>query len=156
VFDNFGISGGSMLGAIVAPTPFACDLFTYLSAMTGYDYQPGKIDRSDDADYPQIAYTLVSEERNQDLSGPTGLVTAVYQFDVWSPIDTDCYVVADQIRRAFSGFPKQRSFMGATRVQYCVVKNGSGGYVDIGVNNDDGMHRETREVTIWYIEPLPG
>jgi hypothetical protein len=151
MFDNFGVSGGSMLGASPSPSPFTVDLFTYLAAATGYDYQPGKIDRSS-TDYPQIAYVLVSEDRDAVLAGPNGLVNAVYQFDIYSTDPLDCDVAADQLRRALGGY---RGFMGASFVKNCNVKNGRSDYQDIGDAGDDGMHRVIKEVSIWYVESNP-
>ena len=97
-----------------------------------------------------IVYTRITEFESYHMLGPTGLVSARFQFDAWSMSTDKAQALADAVKECLGTFSGQ------------IQLDGSLGYVNVRgiflVNGRDDfdpaslMHRMSRDYFVWYAD----
>lgn len=94
--------------------------------------------------YPALTYSLVSDPRDQDLEGPTGLIEARYQISAWSTSYSDAKAAADEARVALDGFSGVMGVHEVARIAY------EGG-VDL-FDQNERVHQIETDYKVRYFE----
>lgn len=99
-----------------------------------------------------IVYTRITEFESLTYVGPTGLVSARYQFDVWSQSATSATTLALLVKEQFGGYRGQIAFdppspANYVNVQLIEVINGRDEY-----DNEAQMYRVSKDYFVWYEE----
>lgn len=110
---------------------------------------------------PYVTYFLVTAQDGITNDGPLGHISARYQLDCWSPVYADAKRLAKALRDSRGGAATGQRLhgfagvIGGIRVQGVWFENLSDSEeapVDAG---EQGWHRITQELVIWY-EEAPG
>ncbi len=94
-----------------------------------------------------IVYTRVTELESYEYDGPSGLVAARFQFDVWSQSADDAQLLADLVKECLGGFAGQIQLdpPDYVKVQGIFLINGRDDY-----DGAAAMHRMSRDYFVWY------
>jgi hypothetical protein len=99
-----------------------------------------------------IVYNRITENENYKYDGPDGLVSARYQFDVWSRSADNATLLANLVKEQFSGFHGQIMFdppapQNYVNVQLIEIITGRDDY-----DNEKLMYRVSKDYFVWYGE----
>jgi hypothetical protein len=144
-------AGELEVGPPTPPIVFDNELAVWLKAQLGVIAYPVRLPQNRTG-YPLLTYTLVDGDSELNLAGPCGLAWGHYQFDAYSPIYADAYLLMEKLRLALAGY---RGAMGRATVRNANRHRMTGGYDVSPDGSDTGMYRVMNEYTIWYDEVVP-
>ena len=97
-----------------------------------------------------IVYNRITELETYEMLGPSGLVSARFQFDAWSRSADNAMLLANLVKEQFGGFAGQIMFdppspSNYVNVQLVELINGRDDY-----DNEAQMYRMSRDYSVWY------
>jgi hypothetical protein len=100
-----------------------------------------------------IVYTRITEFEAYHMAGPSGLVSARFQFDCWSQSTDRAQVLADLVKEQLGGFAGQivldtnSPSANYVNVRGIFLVNGRDDYDSVTM-----MHRMSRDYFVWYAD----
>lgn len=101
---------------------------------------------------PSVVQSLISEETDYHMQGPSGLASMRVQVDAWALDQDDAVELAGAVKDVLSGFRGEVSFGSASPQSEAEVK----GIFAVAARDDFDatakMHRRSRDYEVWYYE----
>lgn len=133
-------------------------LFVYLSSyeslsdLVGTKIYKGVPESNPSDILPYITYSLVSESETETFKQPdkNGLISSIYQFDVWASTRTSVASISKQLRKAFKNLTGQ---IGGTEGVILSAVRKVSRTTDIEEKNGAIVaYRDLQEFEIWHYE----
>ena len=138
------------------------DLFTYLKNTSGVTAKFGTGDNMriypDKTStlttvFPFATYQRVSSDHEHHLSAASGLVSALYRFDVFDNDSVSRGAAAESLREAMDGY--KEGTMTAVDVRWIELQNERDEYIGPTASDEVGVFSTTMDFLIWYRESIP-
>jgi hypothetical protein len=142
-----------------APTPppvpviFEVDLIAYLAAAIGVPVWPGVIPAGvTRLDLPALVYNLISEDSEDDLSGPTDLCMWTVQLDSYGLTRHAASALIESLKAKLHGY---RGRMGRTWVESAGRTDGSTAFEESATSSGLLTQRRMAQYWICFRESVP-
>jgi hypothetical protein len=121
-----------------------------INAIVAGRVYPVKLKQGETRD--SIVYNRITEFETYKMDGPSGLVSARYQFDAWSKSTDSATALALLVKELFGGFRGQVMFdppspSNYVNVQLIEIIDGRDDY-----DNEMLMYRVSKDYFVWYAE----
>ena len=130
---------------------FGSEIYGYLSGVSGVTnivstrIYPVRL--PDAPTLEAIVYTVISAPRTEDLSGSSGLGTAIVQIDCWANTYSEANTLAEAVRQAMQGYS---GTMGGTTVEGVHLLDELDNFEE-----DINERRKILRFSIWFRETKP-
>ncbi len=107
--------------------------------------------------FPRVVTQLVSSDHIDNMSGPSGLVDALFQWSIMGPDTREIFDIGELIRKRFDGFRGRLVFGGIAPVVVTKmhIENQLDDFEAPPDGSEQGIHIRRQDYGVWYREPIP-
>lgn len=121
-----------------------------LASLVGVRIFPLKIPETQQL--PALRFSIGSDERGQNLDGPSGVTTARVKYGCKSKSYSDCIAIKEELRNLFDG---SKNPLGTIQVLSVRTENEEDEYEDPPDDSDQGTYELVFDLLYRYREPKP-
>ena len=108
--------------------------------------------------FPRIVYQAISTDHTHHMTGPSGLVSALYQFSIMVVNDSETgYAIADAVRQVLDKFSGDVTGLpgGVVAIDEIHIENQLDDFEPPSDNSENVIHIIRQDYSVWYREPIP-